>query len=742
MKRILIVLFIINITIFIFANDLMKPALTARYMENTNNLVRGNRTTNSREQDPPPEYSFILNGNGEPTTYLINSYYDYMPYSYNGHNVRIQPEISMPYGYPADGIFITYMCSETPYTTTDRRAFYSYLNPDGTLECSEPVNQYSTVREGFTSCAIDPYTGDPFAVWHSVVEPDNTYDCSMRYELFHAAGSSSNWIIEPFIVIDNPEMSQPFTGHIDDEFIWPQVHIGPSPLADHRRIHAYGNNYTSNASGNGNYNSLYVYADFDADDFLNWTSFDWIVQSFPYFDDMHYNDIARVNKDLIVSEVDGKVVFFGSAADSLFALYSDDYSETFTKYTQQLLKPLPNLINIYTGQPMFGDLEMFALPTNDLTHYNGIFTDDNTKVQWMSGVNYNSQENINQNVYWPEYIYPKIFTFDTVTGEFSFYDLDIQDTDPGDDQLAIAYDLNDDGEIDEYDENLMPVIPVSCPSWFYNSEVGWQDAYFLESNCKMTSNGNWVVCAWHDGAKLQNAFYEVPGIVHYLPYEGWVEQPEIAIVISDDNGETWSDIRYINANPNDAVIDTTYHYDGNYAPELEGMLPVNITLGDKLEIISNEPGNYHAKLHFAFFDDNNYGSAAGPTFNGGILNGGSLRYAAIDLEFQEEWVAPVSINENTVTPTAVKLFNYPNPFNSETTITFFTAENAENAELVIYNVKGQKVKTLVNEKLPAGEHSVIWDGRDSNGKRVGSGVYFYKLKAGRMEKVKKMILIK
>jgi flagellar hook assembly protein FlgD len=52
------------------------------------------------------------------------------------------------------------------------------------------------------------------------------------------------------------------------------------------------------------------------------------------------------------------------------------------------------------------------------------------------------------------------------------------------------------------------------------------------------------------------------------------------------------------------------------------------------------------------------------------------------------------------------------------------------------------VKTLVNETIPAGEHSVIWNGRDSNGNRVSSGIYFYKLKTGKIEKVKKMILLK
>ena len=725
MKRIFIVLFIINITICVFANDFMKPALTAKDMEYTNNLVRGNRANTNREQDPPPNYSFILNGNSEPTTFLIYSYYDYMPYSCNGYNVRIQPEISMPYGYLAGGIFITYMCSQTS-AVTDRRAFYSYINPDGTLYYSGVCNAYTIEREGFTSCAVDPVTGDPFVVWHSVVEPDNSYDCSMTYELYHASGSSSNWI-EPFISIDNPEMSLPFTGHYDDEFIWPQVHIGPSPVAEHRRVHVYGNNFTYNGGGP---NSLYLYADFDADDLLNLTAFDWTVQSFPYFDEMTYNNIARIRKDIIVSETDGKIVFFGSVADSLFALYSNDYGETFTKYTREIRQPMDNPTNLYTGAPLWENddgspAEMFIIPSYGLTHYNGVFTGENdSKVQWMSGVDYNSAENIAQGVYWPVYIYPKIFTFDTVTGEFSFYDLDVQDTDPGDDHLAVAFDLDDDGIVDEYDEEGWPIVVMSYPVWYFNGMYHYDDA----SNCKMTSNGNWVVCAWHDCAKLYHAYYEVPG------YEGWVNEPEICIIISDDNGETWSDIRYINANPNDAIIDTTYHYDGNYAPEFEGMLPVNITLGDKLEIISNTPGNCHAKLHFAFYDDDVYG------YGGVVIPpylGGNLYYAAIDLEF-----STVSISEDTVPLSAVKLFNYPNPFNPETTISFSVTQTSLFVTLEVYNIKGQKVKTLVNEVLPAGEHSVVWDGRDSNGKRVGSGIYFYKLEAGDYQKVRKMVLLK
>ncbi|MCK4311221.1 MAG: T9SS type A sorting domain-containing protein, partial [Candidatus Cloacimonetes bacterium] len=88
-----------------------------------------------------------------------------------------------------------------------------------------------------------------------------------------------------------------------------------------------------------------------------------------------------------------------------------------------------------------------------------------------------------------------------------------------------------------------------------------------------------------------------------------------------------------------------------------------------------------------------------------------------------------------------RLYNYPNPFNPETTINYSLKENSK-VSLKVYNIKGQKVKTLVHEVLPAGEHSIVWDGSDSDGKRVVSGIYFYKLKSGDYQKINKMILIK
>jgi hypothetical protein len=104
-------------------------------------------------------------------------------------------------------------------------------------------------------------------------------------------------------------------------------------------------------------------------------------------------------------------------------------------------------------------------------------------------------------------------------------------------------------------------------------------------------------------------------------------------------------------------------------------------------------------------------------------------------------VPDVGSDDELILPASSLSQNYPNPFNPETTI-YFTTENAENSEIIIYNIKGQQVCTLVNEVFPAGRHSVLWDGKDNHGKHVSSGIYFYKLKAGNFVDVKKAILLK
>jgi hypothetical protein len=85
--------------------------------------------------------------------------------------------------------------------------------------------------------------------------------------------------------------------------------------------------------------------------------------------------------------------------------------------------------------------------------------------------------------------------------------------------------------------------------------------------------------------------------------------------------------------------------------------------------------------------------------------------------------------------------NHPNPFNPNTTVAFYLPQPGLST-LQIFNLKGQLVKTLVQGDLTAGDHQITWDGRDSSGMDVSSGIYFYRLKSSGKSLERKMVLSK
>ncbi|HDZ11701.1 MAG TPA: T9SS type A sorting domain-containing protein, partial [Bacteroidetes bacterium] len=84
--------------------------------------------------------------------------------------------------------------------------------------------------------------------------------------------------------------------------------------------------------------------------------------------------------------------------------------------------------------------------------------------------------------------------------------------------------------------------------------------------------------------------------------------------------------------------------------------------------------------------------------------------------------------------------NYPNPFNPVTTIRFVLPKSGF-VQLSVFNILGQKVRTLVDENRKAGFYNVIWDGRNDFGNSVPSGIYYYKFTAGKFHSIKRMILM-
>jgi len=125
-----------------------------------------------------------------------------------------------------------------------------------------------------------------------------------------------------------------------------------------------------------------------------------------------------------------------------------------------------------------------------------------------------------------------------------------------------------------------------------------------------------------------------------------------------------------------------------------------------------------------------------------VWDGDENGVAIIDMGCYEFGADSVGVSDNPISVTGYHLTNYPNPFNPETKIVFDLPESGQ-VQLEIYNIKGQRVKTLLDCYMSPGRSEMLWNSKDDNGKRVSSGVYFYRLKVnGKTEKTKKMLLLK
>ena len=136
-----------------------------------------------------------------------------------------------------------------------------------------------------------------------------------------------------------------------------------------------------------------------------------------------------------------------------------------------------------------------------------------------------------------------------------------------------------------------------------------------------------------------------------------------------------------------------------------------------------------------------------------VVNGIEYTYYVIT-----HYIMPIGVSEPSnvvlVTPNSVSvideliiyqqntlLSNYPNPFNPETTIQFVIVNNSY-VTIEIYDIKGKKIKTLLQQQMSQGIHSVIWKGDDDYHQKIGSGVYFYLMKTNDGISFKKMVMVK
>jgi len=190
----------------------------------------------------------------------------------------------------------------------------------------------------------------------------------------------------------------------------------------------------------------------------------------------------------------------------------------------------------------------------------------------------------------------------------------------------------------------------------------------------------------------------------------------------------------------------------------DAIVPGKWTIGGTVQNVSIWGLELADAVSWVMVTENNSGTVAG---NGGTVIV-EVTFDATDLLEGDVLVADLVINNNAgddvLIPVSLSVVgdiaeenlpvlytaldnNYPNPFNPNTNIAY-SIKDAAKVTLEVYNVKGQLVKTLVNDYRETGHYNVNWNGKDNSSKPSASGVYFYKMKAGNYVSTKKMILMK
>ncbi|KQC04196.1 MAG: hypothetical protein APR54_02130 [Candidatus Cloacimonas sp. SDB] len=315
--------------------------------------------------------------------------------------------------------------------------------------------------------------------------------------------------------------------------------------------------------------------------------------------------------------------------------------------------------------------------------------------------------------------------------------------------------------------NLLPIYNDNLPMPICRIDESISNLIYL---WKFETNKLWKYDITEAGEPVQLFEYDLPSttggvvIINSLAYVTYGTSPYDLLILDglDENEpyianeiNNFSDYNYLHRQDNYLVMNCSHAYgttakiyqlDNPLQPELyfSSQYGIRIEIRDDLifsrlghivEVYENMPNNTEP---MAIFNGLNYIYDINLVENEGINYLITTERANIGLF--EYTYSPSSIN-NELPNHQITLSNYPNPFNPETNIIFNLQDNSE-VQIDIFNIKGQKIRSLLNDQIIAGEHSIVWDGKDYSGKEVGTGLYFYKLKVNNVEIVKKCILMK
>ncbi len=175
-----------------------------------------------------------------------------------------------------------------------------------------------------------------------------------------------------------------------------------------------------------------------------------------------------------------------------------------------------------------------------------------------------------------------------------------------------------------------------------------------------------------------------------------------------------------------------------------GFLLRNATIqADTVSTLSGMFGNYFLTLDPGIYDI----ICTAENFADSVINDVELsEYDVVEINFS--LIPQIQISSNVLPESEIKLICFPNPINlsgknrnDKATFNCFIPESGF-SEISIYNIRGQKIKTLVNKVLETGNHKLIWNGKNDREKIVSAGLYIIEIKTDKYSKLKKFLIMK
>jgi len=678
----------------------------------------------------PPPYSFSRT----PLT-IMSSYYDYMIGSY--HNIPLQV---LPNG---GGYIMTYHGMIT--ATAQRRVFYSCLDATGNVTLGGNLNEYGTNREGYPAVAVDPVSGSVLYAWHEAFESSEVLDVRFAADTFEDGLPGSLGAYQT--VINNPISITSPEGYTteDNQFIWPSLAIGPSPVPDKRRVYLLARNNVQNTSADCD-NAYLAYADFNEADLQSGNPLSWSYCSIPRLNTWHHDPlISRSVKLTLACDQSGRVYLCGNH----YAYYSDGNAH-FPEPDIDIFYCDNYGAGIWHDQHFSSELPSWN-PNSTATDTTGYFqTDeglpyDDDALKWSISstdhfnVSFDSEGRIHIPALWQftdsgflhHYDYRELncikeAIFDPATQQLTIKEVYPQKS--PEDSFNSCYQPWDTeapwGVVDSYTDTNEGPVPTIQKDWNYClwDEEGppTSNMMFVSNNIRIT-NANpqgMMAMVWQNS--LRARYYHLYDDPDYAAYN---LASEIFISVSLDNGNSWSEPIRLNQ------VET---------PEMAGILPLWTYAADKIIYTGESSGHATGKLGLMFYDDYDWIPVVLPPPIYLTNMGEAVMFSELQITF------PMASNQDdpVQVPGYACISNvYPNSFSGCTAIDL-NLSKSENIEIKVFNLRGQVVKKLFTGPADKGNSTLHWDGRDDNGDLVSSGVYFVRFSAPGKQESRKLVHLK